>query len=58
MPGKIAGSPANPAKRANAVTPTIGEISTMRSGRVSCLFSSASSAYIIASAPPFENPTR
>ncbi len=32
--GKIAGSPANPAKRAISVTPIIGEISTTRAGRV------------------------
>ena len=56
--GKIAGRPATPAKRANAVMPIIGEISTMRSGGVSCGSSSASSAYFIASAPPLENPTR
>src|SRR5262245_21310742 len=52
--GKIAGQPSTPANRANAVTPIIGEISTIRSGRGSTSSSSASNAYFIASAPPFE----
>ena len=54
--GNTAGQPKIPAKRARLVMPIIGEISTMRSGRGSDLSSSASSAYFIASAPPFENP--
>ncbi|MNT68077.1 hypothetical protein D3C72_2062740 [compost metagenome] len=56
--GSTAGRPASPAKRAKAVMPTIGEISTSRSGAPSLGSSSASSACISASAPPFENPTR
>ena len=56
--GRIAGRPAKPAKRANAVMPIIGEISTRRSGGESAGSSIASSAYFMASAPPFENPTR
>ena len=55
--GKIAGRAAKPAKRAKRVMPIIGEISTRRSGRDSAGFSIASSAYCIARAPPFENPT-
>ena len=55
--GNTAGQPNTPANRARLVTPIIGERSTMRSGRASSLSASASSAYFIASAPPFENPT-
>ena len=56
--GNIAGKPASPAKRAKRVMPIIGEIRTRRSGRASCGSSMASSAYLSASAPPLENPTR
>ena len=56
--GSTAGRPARPAKRAKRVIPIIGVISTMRSSRASFGSSIASSAYFIASAPPFENPTR
>jgi hypothetical protein len=52
--GNAAGHPTTPAKRAMLVTPIIGEISTIRSGRGSEPSSIASSAYFIASAPPFE----
>ncbi len=55
--GSMAGIPATPAKRAKLVTPIMGEMRTRRSGRGRALSPSASSAYIIASAPPFENPT-
>ena len=52
--GMTAGQPSTPANRAKAVTPIIGESSTMRSGMASAGSSSASSAYFTASAPPFE----
>ena len=55
--GSSAGSAAMPAKRAKLVMPIIGEIRMRRSGRASCLSSSASRAYFIASAPPLEKPT-
>ena len=56
--GSTAGSPARPAKRAKRVIPIIGVISTTRSARGSFGSSIASSEYFMASAPPFENPTR
>ena len=56
--GKIAGKPARPAKRATRVIPTIGEINTRRSGRDNFSSLMESSAYIKASAPPLEKPTR
>ncbi|MNT31946.1 hypothetical protein D3C72_1678050 [compost metagenome] len=56
--GSMAGRPATPAKRANVVMPTIGEIRTSRSGLASLASSRASSVCIRASAPPLENPTR
>ena len=52
--GSIAGRAASPAKRAKAVMPIIGEISTSRSARGRRGSSMASSAYFIASAPPLE----
>ena len=55
--GSSAGNAAMPAKRAKLVMPIIGEIRMRRSGRASCLSSSASRAYFIASAPPLEKPT-
>ena len=54
--GKTAGKPARRAKRAKRVMPTIGEISTRRSGRDSFSSLMESSAYIKASAPPLEKP--
>ncbi len=55
--GSSAGMAARPAKRAKLVTPIMGEIRTMRSGRANWSFSRASRAYFIASAPPLEKPT-
>ena len=56
--GNTAGRPKKPAKRASLVMPIMGEISTMRSGRVSVGSPRASSACFMASAPPVEYPTR
>ncbi len=55
--GNKAGSPANPANRANVVTPTIGEISIIRFARGRRGSSIESKAYLSASDPPFEKPT-